>query len=515
MVLGLLLSGNAYALELPKINFPEADIKLYEGPKSSAGKQISYLKSLEKAANKASGKDYRTCSNLSLMAHRDFIMQYPKHRKAAKYLYWYIFSLDLETKNCNPLSISTKDLMILNKILFTNYYKQKGGYTKGLYKIYMEQLYVIAKNLKNEFTKNEQAAAKSEFCNEFLINSEEEKIKFKLMLSKLVNSKEKGRMRGINSTKVWFLDYITDENFSSKREILFNSYELLRCSQVQDNLDQVVDVAKNSSKTQTGFKIDLVENNNDLKKIYQKYEIIFDFKNFVVHQLITPNSKTNDKSKVIKRSFDMIKFDNDNILMQETVGDFLSFCESIKINNTNKDVKISNTISLTEECNKVKAGYALFNGSIRKEHCRPKGLFKSKWKCYPRGARNDSPYIYMNFNLKNNEITKEYWPSLRIAARKEYEKLFSKSVVKFEKPLNKTNFEKTIEFLFWAATAYLIIDQIGEIIDIAKSTNHSNKIAPGTSSSSFSSNPANWSNPTTPLGYSRKIKILKHFGRLR
>ena len=35
VVLGLLLSGNAYALELTKINFPEADIKLYEGPKSS------------------------------------------------------------------------------------------------------------------------------------------------------------------------------------------------------------------------------------------------------------------------------------------------------------------------------------------------------------------------------------------------------------------------------------------------------------------------------------------------
>ncbi len=51
--------------------------------------------------------------------------------------------------------------------------------------------------------------------------------------------------------------------------------------------------------------------------------------------------------------------------------------------------------------------------------------------------------------------------------------------------------------------------------DLAKSTNHSNKISPGTSSSSFSSNPANWSNPTPPLGYSRKIKILKHFGRLR
>ena len=119
VVLGLLLSGNGFALELPKINFPDADIKLYEGPKSSAVKQISYIKSLDKARDKASGKDYRTLSNLSLMAHRNFIMQYPKHRKAAKYLYWYIFSLDLETKNSNSLSISTKDLMILNKILFS------------------------------------------------------------------------------------------------------------------------------------------------------------------------------------------------------------------------------------------------------------------------------------------------------------------------------------------------------------------------------------------------------------
>ena len=393
------------------------------------------------------------------------------------------------------------------------YAEQTDNYKINKYEYYqyLENLYLKARNIHNQFSKIEQKKARKVFCNEFLITTEKEINKFSRIIKKIPPGKKRGLLVKNNRIKkrvmVNQVRAVVDGVVYNRQGTLFNSYEILKCTQVLGGLDQVVTAPKNSTKTLTGFKIDLVNDNDELKKKFQKYEIIFDFKKFEVHQFISFQAEKSDQLKDIKRSFEIISIDNNNILMQETIGDFLLFCQNTKLENLREsEVKLFNSNSIIEECNTTKLGFSKFNVAERYKQCK---------NCWSHGSTIDDPYVYMNLNLKNRKINKQYWPLLAPAFKEEYLNLFSNSNIELNKPLDKTNFEKTIEFLFWVATVYLIFDQIDSIKDITKSSNHSNKISPGTSSSSFSSNPANWSNPTTPLGYSRKIKILKHFGRLR
>ena len=440
----------------------------YEGLKSPPKKQLKYAKSMMKK-----GKN----KTIALIAIQDLIVEWQQSKYVGEALYELSaiqrYNPHLYGKNILSWEQSYEDFKNLMNVHIANF-RQYGGYrilnpfyAELAYERYLEALYVqimLEGDLKYKssyiLTNQEKLETKKIFCNEF------------------------------KTTDSWKRN-ILEENTGSKKKdwaisiSLKNSYQTAKCSQV----DFKEDIAKQIDiKKQTGFKID-VSNNEIIKNLVDKYEIIFDFNNFKVEQAI--KLKSDKYNTVIKRKYEIIEISDQFIFLQESYLDFRWFCRSLSYEESNdKQLTIFSSVSVGEECITQTINF----DENKKKH----GLVFS------------TPYLYLKLNLKNNELQRTYWPLETNRLRKKFGKTFSKSVLKYEKTDYKVNTKKALEVIFFAASIYLLFNNLNDIKSLAKSSKKGGNISGNTTTSSFAS-PQNFANSSPQ----QKYKVLKYFGYIR
>ena len=447
LVLGLFWTKSGFTFDLPEFDlgiqlkkneFTEShwSLKAYDGPKPSANEQFNYAQSLENQKNISI--NFR---KLAIYAYKDFIDTYPEDKRIAEAIFKYGFLSN--SYSSAGLLTDPRDSNIIFKTVFENF--PKSSYANTSYVYYLENLSALAGEYSSLYkaSKQERKNARKELCDVFLSTDP-----FKKSVIK---------------------ESILKNNYTK------NFYNETKCSQIHGGIKQDISTPKNASKTQTGFVIDLIESNNELREKFYENKIFFDFKNLKVKNIFSLKDYNKIKDLKFTRVYDILYVSDNNIKLQETVGKVLDFCWDLEKQN----------INIFSICND-NYGSELYTN----------GLYKD---ADLHGTTADTPYIYLDFNLKNYKITKTYWP-LRNNSTKSKESL---------KKLSKNNnLQKITEFVFFAATAYLILSKIKTISKIAKGSGSSSKI---------SSKAASSSSPTGFAGrsMSQKYKILKYYGYIR
>ena len=465
VVLSLLWCQAGYTFDLPEVDlgiqlkkteFTEShwSLKAYEGLKPTANKQFEYARSLESQKNIAI--NYR---KLAIFAYKDFIDTYPEDKRVAEAIYKYGFLSN--SFSSAGLLADPRVSNIIFKTVFENF--PKSSYASLSYEDYLGNLSQIAGEYSSLYkaTKLEKDAARKELCDAFLNNDPfiKQVIKKSILKSKYTKS----------------------------------FYEETKCSQIHGGIKQNISTPKNSTQTQTGFIIDLIESNNEMKETFNENKIIFDFKNFKVENIFSFKNNNGKDNPKFTRTYDILNVSDSNIKMQETVGKILDFCFS----TVGEAVHPINGIITDSQKQRINI-FSICKANYTELYTT--GLYKD---ASIHGTSANTPYVYLNFNLKDYTLTKTYWP-LRSNSTKS-----QKSIKKLSK---NTNLRKITEFVFFAATAYLIISQIGTISKIAKGSGSGSKIT-----SKVSGKAASSSSSTGFAGRSigQKYKILKYYGYIR
>jgi hypothetical protein len=447
----------------------------YTGLKTSDKAQFKYIKSLF--------KNRKNKATIAFIAIQDFIETYEyvdersitrsKYLPKVMYYLWFLtnfFSGEFYEDSHQFMKFfrEFEQLNNINIFTFENLRYDDEYYASRAYKRYLENLYqqimpTSDSNFRSYYvlSTNEKAQIRKIFCNEFQTTNN-----WKKDIQNKYSDPKIGKKWGVTIS-------------------LKNSYESAKCSQ----LDLKEEIAKkNHEKKQTGFKID-VSNNDDIKDLVDKYEITFDFINFKVEQAIKLKSERNNT--VIKRKYEIIEISDQFIFLQESVLDFRKFCDSVGYEDKNdKQLTIFSAVSIGEECvtqtinfDENKKKYALISST---------------------------PYLYLKLNLKNNELERRYWPLEEKSLRRKFGKTFSKSILKYEKTNYKVNTKKALEVIFFAASIYLLFNNLNDIKSLAKSSKKGGNISGNTTTSSFAS-PKSFATSSPQ----QKYRVLKYFGYIR
>ena len=279
-------------------------------------------------------------------------------------------------------------------------------------------------------------------------------------------------------------------NFSER------TYNSFKCTQAHGGLEKVVKAPDNSEKTQTGFRIDLLKNNLELSDLFKKYEIIFDFKNFKVSQIISHKFKYDQE---INRTFEIINIDNEKIRMQQSVNEFYTFCRQF-YEGFGKYVYDSN----------YHKHYASYKETPSNDCNITHKEFEKRLK--KAKTRMFEPYLYLDFYYQTGEIAKMYFPLSKksISLRK---KGFKNPFDDFDRFKKNEKIGDIVEFLFLAATIYMVVSNIKKITKIAKGSK-SGGVKVSSSTSSTGSSVGKTCRYFACKSFSQKIKILKYTGRI-
>lgn len=452
-----LYSTLAYSIEIPNPKFGsrvEDEIsKYYKGlPKTTPRKQLDWAKSIIN-------------SNIHIVALKEFIDQNPQSDLLPEAIFFY---------GKEMFGRGYKNEALIFEYLLNKY--PNSEYSKKSYRRYIEALFMYTMYDEIEDPNKDIQEVdnyKRKFCDQFLATENWKKIE---------------------------LNKFLETNHGRK------AYEIVKCTQFkiglnEDGNDAHLAKISNDLGEQTGFKVDLLLD-NETKKIFSKYEIIFDFTNLKVNEVMNLRSETQNQD--IIRTYEILEISNEKILFQQTVTDFFEFCQNLRMVSPRK----SNT-------EKLKASTPI-------EDCNDPKKFNEEARKFRRGT-ND-PVYYLSFDLKNNKLTKEYWPLGLKKMKIEYKKveldkgrtlnlvydidlsnlsLSSKNINKFS---SKTKIQKAIEFAFWAGSIYLLATNIKSIISMSKgSSKISVKSSAGSSGSSSFAN----------RSIQQKYKILKYYGYIR
>ncbi|MDC6482223.1 hypothetical protein PQY72_01900 [Pelagibacteraceae bacterium] len=468
--------------DIPYRHFTNEDKKIleYEGLKSSAKKQFKYAKSLKKRGENI----------IALVAYQDLLtnFRYNKYTAEALYQIGFMYESALDHHlfssnsmfavrssciyNCRPF----KDFKKLNNILISIFTKH-GGFryldpilAEITYTNYLELLYqqiMPEQDLKFRsyfnLSENEKNNIKKDFCNELKTND-----KWKKDIQKIYTGKKKRLFSGVTIS-------------------LKNAFDTAKCSQIEIKTE----IAKIDKKKQTGFEID-VSNDERIKHLVEKYEIIFDFYNFKVEQVIKLKPEAYRASSTIKRKYEIIEISDQFIFLQESIQDLQDFCSRTKYfeDEADKKLLIFDEISIEEECNTQLKN---FNDNKKKY-----ALISS------------TPYLYLKLNFKNNELQRKYWPLEKKNLRRKFGNTFSKNILKYEKTDYKVLTKKTMEVVFFAASIYLLFNNLNDIKSLAKNSKKGGNISGSTTTSSFAS-PKSFATSSPQ----QKYKVLKYFGYIR
>ena len=228
-----------------------------------------------------------------------------------------------------------------------------------------------------------------------------------------------------------------------------------------------------------------------MKKQFDKYELLFDFKNFKVKKIVSPregfkkfirNSDGRIEKKLVKveinEVFDIININNQTLTMQQTILERSIFCRAY--GSESKEINDLKGIYF-DECqkfNKIKKSFPQLSWSL------------------------DDPYVYIDLNLKNNQFNAKYWPLSNTYGKQNF--------YKSNKKFNNEKAIKVAEIIFWAAAIYLAVNYLGDIKKISKGSKHSAKISKKASTSSVKTS-GGFSGRTIQ----QKYKILKYYGYIR
>ena len=439
----------------------------YEGLKSSPKKQLKYAKSMMKKRRDI----------IALIAIQDLIVEWQQSKYVGEALYRLSviqrYEPHLYGKNIYSWEQSYEDFKNLMNV-YIAIFRQYGGYrilnplyAEIAYERFLEAHYIqfmpeedLRYKSYYKLTDQEKINTKKIFCNEF-------------------------------KTKDRWKRNIQEQNTGSKKKdwaisiSLKNSFQTAKCSQV----DLKEDIAKQiDRKKQTGFIVDMSKDET-IKDIVDKYQISFDFFNFKVEQSIKLKSEKNNST--IKRKYEIIEISDQLVFLQESYKDFQKFCSNIdNENKKNKQLVLFGGVSIGEECNTQTKNF--------NENKKKYALISS------------TPYLYLKLNLNNNELQRTYWPLEQNRLRKKFGNTFSKNVLKYEKANHKQNAKKAIEVIFFAASVYLLFNNLADIKSLAKNSKKGGNISSGTKASSFAS-PKNFATRSPQ----QKYKILKYFGYIR
>jgi len=442
----LLLSGNTYVVAEKKSNFfmfdreflPLAPSSSFDGlPKISPKKQFYYATKLKNT--------YR-----GAWAYLEFIKENPNHEWVPYALYNYGKRTETGSFPYN----TTVEVLANKSTVFETIIKNFPKMPRELYvKVYIaniEKLDALLRHRDITLSNEEREFFRKRLCNIF-----DTKIKKNIS----INKKQK-------------------------------KYQLMHaCSQINNALTKNVSAPKESNKTLTGFSVDLVKDNEDLKKEFKKFEVIFDFKNLKVERIISLNPKKYSKvinKDNIKRNYEIVSMIDGKIRMQQTYIEWRKFC-SFRINKTAKRIREEPQSPFYNECE--------YKHPITKDN-------EDIWQA--------TPYVYLDFDMDKKEFKKTFFP-----AYKEYkvsESLYApkNKVEKFSDFIFSEQGERLIDTIFLVATIYTTIKNIDNIKNISKKTNNTKKINPKLSDNTS----ANSYDTFMDRPLSQRVVILRRYGYL-
>ena len=434
LIIYCLTFNYSYAIELQSITgvfaSPLNAPPVYEDSNGSPEKQFDHAMNLKRIKNPKAAR-----------AFKEFVEKYPNHKLVEDAIYNYglhiRFDLDLYPKFYNNQTTPFE-------ILINNFPKTKyigGELYDDAYYLHLSTLETaIAKILFNGATWNERP--------------------------------EKSKLKIFNELRTKYCKGVLSKNprhsYGIQRIKIGDRYKRLKCFKFEDSLNNSVKAPDKSKKTQTGFVIDVLDQNKELKEYFNKYQLIFDFQNFTVKQLILYNDKkySSYPRREISRNFDILNINNQKIRIQQTFYDLMDFCRSFNKDFARVDYTLNESGNFDKTYMEVK--------NIPVDDCNISG--KTFWDNQKdrsiRGSSGNNPYLYIDLNLKNYDIKKTYFP-----LNQKYIKTSKRTKFK-----DKDKIGKIIEILFWVAVAYLVVNQIKDIKKMSSSSKHSNKVSKNTSS---------------------------------
>ncbi len=275
------------------------------------------------------------------------------------------------------------------------------------------------------------------------------------------------------------------------------------CGQI--NLAENKTFDKNT-KELTGFKIDLLETDTNLKEKFQKYFLVFDFKNFRMLQVIKKNNHE------LENYYDILSITKKKISMKLSVGELFKNCK----NNPGEALY---NIDCPNHKQWKRTFYDLHKRGIEskpnsseifdKDYEKMKNMNATEISFLSLNSyeENDA-YKLMDYSFKNGKIVQTFWPNSlfykTVVANKGFEK-FKYDLENLSINDKNKNFINTLLFV---ASAYMLYNNFKDIKNISKNTKHKKKI---------SGNSSSFSNPSNFAGRSlqQKYKILRYYGYLR
>ena len=450
IIIYCLISNASYSIELQSKGLSVGQELLYAGDRLD----IKKPKKLYNLASKYLGE-----GKYDLAAHvfKDFVDQNPNHKLVPKAIYYYGVALTFNLESYDKFydSRTTPFKVLINN--YPNIVDKEKIAGRTLYDNALEghltTLFFVISNLMYDenSSKSFDEGVENVTWNK---NKAEELKDFKKEFCDQMSSENPKNQEVIKRSQKYYRVYSV-------------AYESFKCIQIHGGLDE-------AKRAQTGFKINLLDSNDDLSSFFEKYELIFDFKNFQVQQIVSLKETISKEvgAKRFSRRFEILKIGQDEIKLQQTKGEVLNFCRNLGWGN--------NTPFL--ECN-VNSSKEFFEKSD--------------------GTSMYEPYVYLDFQLKSGEISTTYLP---LAKKKtQLKKQYYKESFKDEKVGD------IIKIMFLAATIYLVATQIGTITKIAKGSGGGSKIASKASGKAATTS----STGLSGASIQKKYKILKYYGFLR
>lgn len=176
------------------------------------------------------------------------------------------------------------------------------------------------------------------------------------------------------------------------------------------------------------FKIDLVGSSSSMNKNYEKFELLFDFKENIVKQIVKPkNPKYVHEFSDVARIWKISEIKNNSITFEQSFKENYEFMHKTYMDDVylygSKDFK-----------------------------------FKKK---VMNGGGIDAPAVQVKFDTENLNIIETFSPFSKSPKVKKYS--FKENKKSF---LTQENVDTAIKIALFAATVYLIINNLDEINDI-------------------------------------------------
>ncbi|MDB3913134.1 hypothetical protein N9332_00250 [Candidatus Pelagibacter sp.] len=301
--------------------------------------------------------------------------------------------------------------------------------------------------------------------------------------------------------------------FGEKRRLHFikEQYNYNNCSKVLGLVGSAsIDSPENSKKTLTGFKIDLRENDTFIRDNFSEYLLIFDFSKFKVNQ------KISNKEININNEYEIVNINKKKIVFQQSLKDYWSECQkkgdkhrAVYCDEKNdnffygKYMKTKNSYELKMVKDYFDKWRSTPLTDWHFENENQLKLYKENWSQLTYLDLNQ-PAIIMEYYPKKNNLKHILWPYgyEDNGGYNHQGRVVTDSNSDID--LNKQNLENLIKVLIFVATVYLVLNQVNNIKNIAKSSGNSSKI---TGKSSTFSNPKNFGNRSIQ----EKVKIFKYY----